>query len=108
MLTAMFLWANHATGTGLVKADILVSSAALLCLYSTRTGGDVLPHQQKTATYQLPKHHLQERRITSVPDQEAEVHQDQGAGRSSHLIQGEEVDKEGLRGGKVGLSHPNP
>jgi len=67
----------------------------------------VLPHQQKTATYQLPKHHLQERRITSVPDQEAEVHQDQGAGRSSHLIQGEEVDKEGLRGVKVGLSHPN-
>jgi len=96
----MFLLVNPVTGTGPVREDILVFSAALPCLSSTRTGGGASPHQQKTAMFPPPKHHLQERR-TSAQDQEAGEARDQEVDHNSHPTLGEEGDRDDSKEAKA-------
>jgi len=103
---ATFLLVNPATDTGRVREDILVSSAAPPCSSSTRTGGGVSPHQQKTAMFQPPKLLLQVRK-TSTRDQEAGAARDQEVDHNSHPTPGEEEDKDDNKEARVGHSPHN-
>merc|ERR1712117_728481 len=86
MRMEMFLLVNPVTGTGPVREDILVFSAALPCLSLTRTGGGASP--------------LQERR-TSAQDQEAGEVRDQEVDHNSHPTLGEEGDRDDSKEAKA-------